>query len=207
MPSPIGHAAAGLIVALAGEKKQQTFSWVFIAICIFLAASPDLDWLIPDFHRGPTHGIGFSILVTLVASGVTERASGKANWRIALICGLAYSSHIFMDWLGEEPEVSAGVAALWPFSGRMFIAGLNVFHSTQRVDAFVSPQFEHNLMTLAREILILAPILLVLLWRRHKRAQTSEGAHRPWPRSGQFVHGCAGAGQSLRTRPESGRAG
>lgn len=168
MPSPIGHAAAGLIVALAGEKKQRTVGWLLLAVCMILAALPDLDWLAPGFHRGPTHSIGAAGFVTLVAAAVTARA-GKPNWRIAFICGLAYASHIFMDWLGQDPTANPGVAALWPFNDRMFISGLDVFRSTWRDDAFVSPHFEHNLRTLAQETLILAPILLVLLWRRGQR--------------------------------------
>ena len=173
MPSPIAHAAAGLIVALAGEKtvasERVRIPWAFFLTCMVLAALPDLDWLIPGFHRGPTHSMGFAVLVTLVAAGITQPVTGQVRWRIALICGLAYASHIFMDWLGQDPTANPGVEALWPFSDRMFISGLDVFRSTWRDDAFVSPHFEHNLRTLAQETLILAPILLVLLWRRGQR--------------------------------------
>ena len=169
MPSPIGHAAAGLIVALAGEKKTQTFGWSFFALCMVLAAAPDLDWLIPGFHRGPTHSIGFAALVTLGVAAVSRLATGKASWRIALICGLAYSTHIVMDWLGEDPTIRPGVAALWPFSDRLFMSGWNLFRSTQGDNPFGPMQFEHNLRTLVQEALILGPVLLWLVWRRKKQ--------------------------------------
>jgi membrane-bound metal-dependent hydrolase YbcI (DUF457 family) len=169
MPSPIGHAAAGLIVALAGEKKTQAFSWSFFAVCMLLAAAPDLDWLIPGFHRGATHSIGFAALVTLGVAAFSRLATGRASWRIALICGLAYSTHIVMDWLGEDPTIRPGVAALWPFSDRLFMSGWNLFRSTQGDNPFGPMQFEHNLRTLVQEALILGPVLLWLVWRRKKQ--------------------------------------
>ena len=173
MPSPIGHAAAGLIVALAGERRHQTGSLVrwsapFLVLCMVLAAAPDLDWLIPGFHRGPTHSIGFAVLVTLGAAAVSRLATGRANWRVALICGLAYSTHIVMDWLGEDPTIRPGVAALWPFSDRLFMSGWHLFRSTQGDNPFGPMQFQHNLRTLVQETLILGPFLLVLLWRRRQ---------------------------------------
>jgi membrane-bound metal-dependent hydrolase YbcI (DUF457 family) len=171
MPSPIAHAAAGLIVALAGEKTvaARRVPWVFVLACMVLAAAPDLDWLRPGFHRGPTHSIGFAVLATLVAAAVTKPATGKVNWRIALMCGLAYATHILMDWLGEDPTVRPGVAALWPFSDKLFMSGWGLFRSTQGDNPFGPTQFPHNVRTLIQETLILGPILLWLLWRRKKQ--------------------------------------
>jgi membrane-bound metal-dependent hydrolase YbcI (DUF457 family) len=171
MPSPIGHAAAGVIVALAGEKNppaSKNETRILFLSCMLLAAIPDLDWLVPGFHRGPTHSLGAAGIVTLCAIGASRWATGRILWRDAILCGLAYASHILMDWLGHDQTTNPGVMAFWPFSHSLFYSGLDWFRSTERVGAFVSPQLEHNLRTLVQETLTLGPILLVLLWRRRQ---------------------------------------
>lgn len=181
MPSPVGHAVAGLIVALASERRVSArlktrpglqVPWTLFLVCMFLAVLPDIDFIYPPFHRGPTHSIGAAAFVMLVVAGVTERITGRANWRIAAVCGLAYFSHVVMDWLAEEPAVSSGVSALWPLSDRMFISGWNLFRSTERINLLGPVQFAHNLRTLAQELILLGPILFWLLWRRAKTSVT-----------------------------------
>ena len=183
MPSPFGHALAGLIVALAGDKPRtygpadpRTFPWALLLSCMFLAALPDIDWIHPPWHRGPTHSIGAVAIITLAAAGVTRLATGRTRWRDALLCGLAYASHIFMDWLGEDPTLNPGVAALWPLSDQMFISGLNLFRSTRRLEVLAPEQILHNFITLVQEILILGPILIWLLLRRKKRSTAAGSA-------------------------------
>src|SRR6185503_16855728 len=111
----VGHAMAGLIVALAGEPKKRpggagsrnprthapanprTVPWSLFLSCMVLAALPDIDWVYPLYHRGPTHSIGAVALVMLIAAAVTLRRNGSVRWRVVLLCGLAYGSHIVMD--------------------------------------------------------------------------------------------------------------
>jgi hypothetical protein len=136
---------------------------------MFLAAVPDIDWIYPPFHRGPTHSVGAALLVTLIAAAVTQRATGQVQWKIALTCGLAYGSHILMDWLGEDRTIHPGVMAFWPFGQALFYSGLDWFRSTERIGAFQQPQLQHNLRTLLQEFVILGPVLLFVLWQRRKR--------------------------------------
>ncbi len=175
MPSPVGHAVAGLIVALASERPQPRAAlapvpWTLLLVCMVLAALPDLDYVYPPSHRGPTHSIGAAVIATLIAAAVTRWTTGRTSWRIAAVCGLAYFSHVVMDWLGEDPTPTPGVKALWPFTDQLFKSGLDIFRSTKRLAVFALPQLIHNVITLAQEMAILGPILAWLLWRR-SRAQ------------------------------------
>ena len=176
MPSPVGHAVAGVIVALASEKSARlrprptssAILWTLLLVCAFLAALPDIDYIYPEYHRGPTHSISAVVMVTLIAAGVTRLITGSFAWRVAAVCGLAYFSHIVMDWLGEDPTATPGVMALWPMSDRLFISGWDWFRSTWRIDPLAPLNFVHNAKTLAQELILLGPILFWLLWRRAK---------------------------------------
>ena len=177
MPSPIGHAMAGLIVALAGEKARGRglenqaalrVPWTLFLVCMFLAALPDIDHVYMPIHRGPTHSIGATVIVLLVAAGVTRWTTGRIRWRIAVVCALAYFSHIVMDWLGEDPTIRPGVKALWPISDRLFMSGWDIFRRTERFEPLAPVQIAHNLRTLLQEVILLGPLLIWLLWRRTK---------------------------------------
>ena len=174
---------AGLIVALAGERRLSArlrprpasgqpgpvtspVPWTLFLVCMFLAALPDLDYIYPPSHRGPTHSIGAAALVTLIAAAVTRWSTGHVRWRIVAVCGFAYLSHIVMDWLGADPTPTPGVMALWPLSDRLFISGWELFRSTTRINAFTPGNIVHNSLTLAKEMAILAPILIAVWWRR-----------------------------------------
>ena len=182
MPSPVGHAVAGAIIALASDrpaaagewarlKSRSPFAaipWMLVLVCAVLAALPDIDYIYPPSHRRATHSIGATIIVMLVVAAVTRWTTGRISWRIAAVCGLAYFSHIFMDWLGEDPTPTPGVLALWPLSDRLFISGWELFRSTRRLEPFAPAQIAHNMRTLVQEMAILGPILLWVLWRRAK---------------------------------------
>jgi hypothetical protein len=58
------------------------------------------------------------------------------------------------------------VMALWPLSDRLFISGWELFRSTWRIAPLAPGNFEHNALTLAKEMVLLMPILFWLLWRR-----------------------------------------
>ena len=189
MPSPFGHALAGLIVGLAGEDRKnkpgaagtthprthapthlRTVPWSLFLSCMFLAALPDIDYIYPPWHRGPTHSIGAVAIVALVTILATRVAAGHVKWRVVLLCSLAYLSHIVMDWLGEDPTINPGVMAFWPFSDGLFMSGWDLFRSTKRLEPLAPAQIAHNFRTLVQEIAILGPFLIWLLWRRRRRA-------------------------------------
>jgi membrane-bound metal-dependent hydrolase YbcI (DUF457 family) len=90
MPSPVGHALAGLALGLAGTPRpvSHRFSRVLgqplTLICVALATLPDADLLIPGFHRRASHSLGATIAVTILAivvtGWVTRKESGARGW-------------------------------------------------------------------------------------------------------------------------------
>ena len=174
---------AGLIVALAGEpnvaragsqardrglESQAALrrNRALFLSCMVLAALPDIDWVYPYLHRGPTHSLGATVIVLLLVAAVTRWWSGRTHWRTVGACGLAYFSHIVMDWLGQDLTMSPGVMALWPFSDQRMLSGWTLFRSTWRLDPLAPANIVNNAKALAQEMVILAPILLLALWRR-----------------------------------------
>ena len=182
MPSPIGHALGGVAIAWTaslGEPPDptgRTLSDRWLPIYMGLAAAPDLDLLVHGTHRTATHSVTAMLLVTIVAAAVTgqvtplraSRVAGHARWRIALLCGLSYGSHLLLDWLGVDNYPPRGIELLWPFSDRWFISDLDLFRQTARQDFLTAPIIRQNLLAIAQECLILLPILAVIWWARRK---------------------------------------
>lgn len=188
MPSPIGHALGGIATAWSAERLPRLkgpkgpsgmppnpaaparLSTSFTVLCAALAALPDVDLLYPPIHRTVTHSLGAVVLVTIIAAGVTEWVTRRIDWRTAFICGLAYASHIFLDWLGVDPSPPFGIQALWPFSHQWFIAGWQIFPGTERREFLSAAALLTNLKAMAVETMILGPVVALLWWSRRTTA-------------------------------------
>ncbi len=180
MPSPLGHAcagvAAGWVVAgcpAAGLGLRGSAGWADARLLkpalIFAAVGmlADIDLLV-GAHSGPTHGVGAALIAAGVALGLTR------SWRWTLAVGAAYASHIVLDWLGTDTKAPIGIMALWPFTRGYYESSLHVFMGISR--QIHHPDFwSYNLRALAREMLVLLPLLaaVVLLRRRTARDSTS----------------------------------
>ena len=105
----IGHVAAG--VALAGMRSPRP-SALFVAVVAAVAMLPDIDFLLPIDHRGPTHSVAFAAVVGVVAAGAL-RALRRPYAAAALLAAAAVMSHIGLDLVTAH----APVKMLWPFSG------------------------------------------------------------------------------------------
>src|SRR5262245_38452581 len=98
MPSPIGHALGGMAVAWAADLvDRRRSSPSVVAVCAGLAMLPDADLVAPGAHRLATHSVTAAALVFIVAAVVT----GKVT-RDAVLYGLAYASHLLLDWLAAD---------------------------------------------------------------------------------------------------------
>jgi membrane-bound metal-dependent hydrolase YbcI (DUF457 family) len=167
MPSPIGHALAGVAVA---RIEKAPVSGRFVLTCAVLAAAPDLDLVFPPIHRSATHSVTAAAIVFIVAAGLTEQVT---RWRTATVYALAYGSHLLLDWLGADTRPPFGIEALWPFSHRWFISGADIFPETARRHLLSAPTLLQNLRAVGMEVLILLPIVC-LVWlasiaRPHRR--------------------------------------
>jgi membrane-bound metal-dependent hydrolase YbcI (DUF457 family) len=197
MPSPIGHALAGIAVAWAADlfpgnrawrTVPATASWYARAgngltlTCAALAVAPDLDLLFPGAHRSVTHSFVSITAVAIVAMLAATRARLPVS-RVAWMCAGAWATHLLLDWLAADPSTPRGIQALWPFNDKRFISEWDVFPGTERRQIFSAPSIRLNMAALARELAFMLPIVLGLWLVRVKALAgfSSELARRHHP--------------------------
>ena len=160
MPSPIGHVLGGAAVVYAADAIDRRRSpFRLVALGALLGAIPDLDLLLPRYHRSITHSVTAVLIILIIAAGVTGKVM---RWRVALICASAYASHLLLDWLGSDTLPPFGLQVFWPFDPRFFVSGLNLFAETERRHPLAGPTLVQNLWAAAQEVAILAPITIGL---------------------------------------------
>ncbi len=181
MPTPIGHALAGLAVAWSAEPPKQAqplaraLARPLTLVCIALAVLPDLDLLYPPAHRTATHSVGAVVLITIIAAGVTGWVTGRINWRIALICAAAYASHILTDWLGTDRHYAPyGIQMFWPFGREWYISGWDVFLPVERRNPFSAETIRTDASAAIREIAILGSLALAIRFVRNRSSQSTQ---------------------------------
>jgi membrane-bound metal-dependent hydrolase YbcI (DUF457 family) len=171
MPSPIGHLLAGVGVAWTAEAAtRQAVSPRTVVTCALLGALPDADLLGPGMHRTSTHSLTAVLVVFIVSAAVTGQVT---RWRTATLYAAAYASHLLLDSLGVDNFPPRGIQLLWPFSDRWYISDLDIFRQTARHYLWTAPVIRTNLLAIAQEIAILAPILYAL-WIIARRRVDSE---------------------------------
>jgi len=176
MPSPFGHSIAGLAVAWAADlvpgdrawrAAPASASWYRRAgnglsvACALLAMTPDLDLALAR-HRTYTHSVGAVAIVGLLAAVAGYFFAPRHATRVALTCAAAYASHLLLDWLGVDLYPPPGLQVLWPFDSGWYISGLDLFRQTRRNRLLTWPVFSQNLLAMAQELAILAPIAAAL---------------------------------------------
>src|SRR4051812_45234552 len=116
MPSPFGHALAGIAVAWTADLIHGDRTWRrpmvsdtvghagwyrqagggLTVVCAGLAAAPDL-YLLLGVHRTATHSIAAAVVVGVCAGAVAAAFPAGARRpiaRVALMCAAAYGSHL-----------------------------------------------------------------------------------------------------------------
>jgi membrane-bound metal-dependent hydrolase YbcI (DUF457 family) len=177
MPSPFGHALAGAALAWAADLVPGRRAWrtappdaswgrraggALTLACAVLAAVPDADLLF-RMHRTWSHSLGAVILVTILATAVTGWVTRAPAWRVGMMCGGAYATHLLLDWLAVDDYPPAGIQMWWPFSRQWVISGLGLFKQTERYPLFSMRTWHIDVIAVAWEAAILLP-LVVLLW-------------------------------------------
>jgi membrane-bound metal-dependent hydrolase YbcI (DUF457 family) len=182
VPSPIGHALAGAAIAWSfhGTSFPAPRAWKLplACACALAAALPDIDLLYMPTHRTATHSVPVAILMTIVAVVVTgwvipirewctrRLGAGSQTFIVGLALGLAWSSHILLDWLGADANPPYGVQAFWPFSDTWFYSGLDLFPGTQRRNPLSMSAVLINLRAAAWETVLMGSIAAGAWWVR-----------------------------------------
>lgn len=177
MPSPLGHALAGLAVAAALAPRGRLAPAAFLAVGASLA--PDLDFvpgmLLDDpgrFHHGASHSIGAAALGALLGAAL-GRATGLGPCPGAFVCGLAVLLHVVLDALAVDTSVPYGVPLFWPLDGRYVIGGFTPFLDIHRDQAGTATFFRtllvaHNVRAVLLEAVLLGPFALAAAARRRR---------------------------------------
>jgi membrane-bound metal-dependent hydrolase YbcI (DUF457 family) len=180
MPSPVGHCLAGYLIYRLTRNPVKTCGWAPMAAYLFAANAPDLDFVpglfvgdLSRFHHGPSHSIGFSILFGAFSSLLFAR-----RLRVFLTAFSLYVSHVFLDYLVQDPSFPHGVPLFWPFDGGYYMAPFAFFRSFDYLPNSSEPLLiisalltGRNLLTVIAETLMLSPLLLLvaLMRKRNKR--------------------------------------
>lgn len=171
MPSPVGHAVAGIasawLVAGVPERRRAIKESVLFG---GLAMAPDLDLLF-GVHSGPTHSLGATALVAAAALLVHRRLRGAPiELRPAvfvLACAVAYGSHVLLDWLATDSKLPIGIMALWPINRQHYESDWHLFMAISRRYHQGWTFIRHNMLALGWEMILLLPaLLLVMRFRR-----------------------------------------
>lgn len=167
MPSPVGHAlagvAAGFLVHRIGSTRASSRAAVGILSRTLLSdrriigfallgTLADIDFLF-GVHSAYTHSLG-AILVVTAAGSLQARGKGLL---FTLALAAAYGSHVLLDWLGSDSVAPIGVMALWPISSDFFLSDRRWFMSVCR-EVWQVRCWWHNAAGVTREILFLGPL-------------------------------------------------
>lgn len=163
MPSPVGHALAGLTVyaVFARRSHVRLSTWQALP-AVAAAVLPDADLLLnlligPGHHRAESHSLGMAALVGLAAGAVAWLARrSDASWLGALV-GLSWLSHVGLDWLGRDTHPPVGLMALWPLAREWYASPLPLFLDIGRTLDWET--LRSNALAATWECLVLVPVL------------------------------------------------
>ena len=168
MPSSVGHAIGALIVGGAVDARPVSRATLAarVGILSLLGAVPDLDLLI-NRHRAESHSLGAAIIVGTIAA-LMRWPLGATRVRIWLAAAGAWSSHPILDMIGEDHSFPYGVELFWPLSRAYFTTGWDFFLPISRA-FYTKRHIPETVAAITRELLVLGPMLLALIWSRWPR--------------------------------------
>ena len=187
MPSPIGHAIAGVAIAWSTEALHPDscakHGPTLALACAAAAMAPDLDLLLPFQHRTATHSVLTLAAGTILAIAVTGKVRPPGRL-IVVACAAAYASHLLLDWLAEDSVAPRGIQLLWPASREWFISNADLFRGTARRAVFTAASMRTNALAILQETAILGPLAAVAWLVRVKAlarfaTKVARGDHAP----------------------------
>jgi membrane-bound metal-dependent hydrolase YbcI (DUF457 family) len=174
MPSPVGHALAGLTVhVLTARDSTERTSLGRAALMVAAATAPDLDLLFRfvdgrNHHQAETHSIGAAALAALLVWAGARLRGRPRPAALGLAAGGAWLSHVLLDYAGADTHPPIGILALWPFESGYYKLPWPLFLDIGRTLEWAT--LRHDALAVAWEILLLGPLLLAS-WRLRARAE------------------------------------
>jgi membrane-bound metal-dependent hydrolase YbcI (DUF457 family) len=163
MPSPVGHLLAGLTVdTLTARQDPDLARWKRAGVVAAAALAPDLDLVLNvltgrNYHQAQSHSLGLAVVAALLAWTLGRWLRVSAPDRLALAVGLAWLSHVGLDYLSGDTTPPIGLMALWPVSEGWYKSAWPVFLPISRSLDWGSSR--QNLLAAAWEAVLLVPLL------------------------------------------------
>jgi hypothetical protein len=88
---------------------------------------------------------------------------------------------MLLDWLGGDTKTPVGLQLLWPFSDRWYISSWELFRATRLSGFFTVPTILSNGTAVLRELLLLGPFALAVLYVRRRMLSARSGPAYTWP--------------------------
>lgn len=177
MPSPVGHLIAGLCVhrACAGDAVEPAWRSL-LGLATAAALAPDLDLVLNvltgrNHHQAESHSVGLALFAGVAAWGFAGARGWPHARQVGSVTGLAWLSHVALDYLSADTTVPIGLMALWPLSDRWYKFAWPIFLPISRSLDWAS--LGPNLMAAAWEAVVLLP-LLALVWRLRRACRALE---------------------------------
>jgi membrane-bound metal-dependent hydrolase YbcI (DUF457 family) len=172
--TPIGHCLAGAAIGAVLSRRNDVPRTAAIGALAAIAA--DFDFLpgliVGDpshFHHAQSHSLTFALLATVVAMLMAR--DSRLRW--GLLVGLAYASHIGLDFLTFDDSPPYGVPIFWPWSANVFHSPVTLFPNVPWGSGFVLST--HNVSLLIRELGRLGPVFLGSLFYARRRRRVLIG--------------------------------
>ncbi|MGH8659486.1 MAG: metal-dependent hydrolase [Gammaproteobacteria bacterium] len=179
MASPVGHSLMGLGLYLVLSPRRHLSDplrrWKTIALYIFLANLPDVDFLVGFLfygrfnilHGEMTHNASFLIITSLLFATLCQDHSSliRSFFTVFLLIG----SHDLMDFLSSQNlglQRAYGIAFFYPFSQEKIGAPFSLFYGVRHKNLEQLFSLE-NLWTIMYELCVFLPVLaLIYVTRR-----------------------------------------
>ena len=138
---------------------------------VFAANAPDLDFLQNLFdgrnhHQQQTHSIGFAALCALAGAALFRLWRWPRAFGLGASAGVAWLTHLALDFLNRDTNPPIGLMALWPFSREYYKVPWPLFLDIGRT--FTWRTVRNDLLAAAWELVVLLPVLW-LAWRLSRR--------------------------------------
>ncbi|MFI5184906.1 MAG: metal-dependent hydrolase [Vicinamibacteria bacterium] len=168
MPSPVGHALAGLTVhVLAARHPSDLHDRRRAAVAVAAALAPDVDLLFRlvdgrNHHDYETHSIGLACAAAFVAFGAARAWGWARPVNLGVTAGLAWVSHVLLDYLNVDTTPPIGIMAFWPITGAFYKFPWPLFLDIGRTLTWATVR--HDALAALWEAAVLTPLLLGV-WR------------------------------------------
>src|SRR5687767_4270066 len=106
MPSPLGHALAGLtvhVLSARGAAERRSLR----------RAARLVDGR--NHHQAETRSVGAAALAAVVVWAAARLGHWARPEALGAAAGCAWLSHLVLDYLGLDTHPPIGIMALWPF--------------------------------------------------------------------------------------------